>query len=159
MGGDQDEAVSPACAHKALEQGLRTDNLVIGGAQDAPISLTPASIREAPKPGGFESTVSVFLDPNRCEIGERWLIHGMGHFWPGGSTDPDLQNFTDPRGPNGGAVLWQFFSRYTRSSTPMPCAEASCRSRHARGHRMRACGRHRASRHRPRAAPMTRLRP
>jgi poly(hydroxyalkanoate) depolymerase family esterase len=150
LGGDADQAITPACADKALEQGLRTNNLVISGAQEGPIALTPASAREVPKAGGFSSTVSTYLDPNRCMIGERWLIHGMEHFWPGGSTDPALHNFTDPRGPDGGAVIWQFLSRYTRSSTAMPCAEPRCRTPRVRGHRHRGCARHRASRHRSR---------
>lgn len=128
MGGDMDQAIPPACADKTLDQGLRTDNLVLSGMQDTPISLTPASVRELPKPGGYTSTVSTYLDPNRCVIGERWLIGGMNHFWPGGSTDPQLADFTDPKGPNGAEVAWRFLSRYSKRSTAMPCAEARCRA-------------------------------
>lgn len=123
-GGDADQGIPPACADKALEQGLRTNNLVLGNTQDAPISLKPASVREVPKASGYSSTVSTYLDPNGCVIGERWLIHGMNHFWPGGSTDPKLKDFTDPKGPNGAELTWRFLSRYTKSSTAMPCAEA-----------------------------------
>jgi len=57
-------------------------------------------------------------------IGERWLIHGMNHFWPGGSSDPDLANFTDPMGPSGAEASWAFLSQYTKSSTEPPCTEA-----------------------------------
>jgi poly(hydroxyalkanoate) depolymerase family esterase len=124
MGGDADQGVPPACADKALLQGLRTDNLVVDDNQTAPISLTPASTREVPKPGGYATTVSTYRDPAGCIIGERWLIHGMNHFWPGGSTDPTLASFTDPKGPNGAEATWQFLSRYTKSATSFPCAEA-----------------------------------
>ncbi|MEA2166801.1 MAG: hypothetical protein QOF76_101, partial [Solirubrobacteraceae bacterium] len=124
MGGDSDRGITPACADKALEQGLRTNNLVLGDKQDAPISLTAASVREVPKDGGYSTTVSTYLDPDGCVIGERWLIHGMDHFWPGGSTDPKLAAFTDPKGPNGAEATWQFLSRYTKSTTGLPCAEA-----------------------------------
>ena len=124
MGGDADQGIPPGCADKALQQGLRTNNLVLGNAQDSPISLTPASVREEPKPGGYSSTVSTYRDPAGCVIGERWLIHGMNHFWPGGSSDPKLAAFTDPKGPNGAEIAWKFLSRYTKSSTAMPCAEA-----------------------------------
>jgi poly(hydroxyalkanoate) depolymerase family esterase len=124
MGGDSDQGVPPACADKALEQGLRTNNLVLGDQQDTPISLKPTWVREVPKPGGYSSTVSTYLDPNGCVIGERWLIHGMNHFWPGGSADPKWASWTDPKGPNGAEVSWRFLSRYTKSSTAMPCAEA-----------------------------------
>jgi poly(hydroxyalkanoate) depolymerase family esterase len=127
MGGDADQGIPPGCADKALEQALRTDNLVLGDSQTGPISLQPASVREQPadKPGGRTSTVKTYLDPAGCEIGERWLIHGMNHFWPGGSTDPKLKGFTDPTAPNGGEIAWTFLKRYVKSETSMPCAEAS----------------------------------
>ena len=125
MGGDADAGISPACADKALEQGLRTNNLVLGDSQDGPIALTPASVREeAAPPGHYGSTVSTYRDPAGCLIGERWLIHGMNHFWPGGSNDPKWANWTDPKGPSGAEISWHFFARYTRSDTAMPCAEA-----------------------------------
>ena len=74
MGGDADQGIPPSCADKALEQGLRTNNLVlISGTQDAPISLTPASIEEvAQRRSGYDSTVSTYLDPDGCLIGQRW---------------------------------------------------------------------------------------
>ena len=124
MGGDVDGGVPPACADKALEQGLRTDNLVLDGSQARPISLKPASVRDVPKAGGYSSTVRTYLDPAGCVIGERWLIHGMNHFWSGGSSDPAWKSWTDPKGPSGAEASWAFFSRYTKSSTAMPCAEA-----------------------------------
>lgn len=127
MGGDNDQGIPPACADKALEQGLRTNNLVIGDSQTSPISLTPSSVREVanPNPEGYGSTVSEYTDPVGCVIGERWLIHGMNHFWPGGSSDPSLASFTDPKGPNGAEISWEFFRRYKKSDTSMPCAEKS----------------------------------
>jgi hypothetical protein len=124
MGGDADQGVSPACADKALEQGLRTDNLVISGTQDGPIPLTPTSTREESNAGGYGSTVSTYRDPNGCLVGERWLIHGMNHFWSGGSADPQWASWTDPKGPSGAEVSWRFLSRYTKRTTSMPCAEA-----------------------------------
>lgn len=124
MGGDSDRGIPPACADKAFAQGLRTNNLVISGRQDRPISLRPAATRMEPKAGGYASTVDTYLDPDGCEIGERWTIHGMDHFWSGGTSDPTYKDFTDPKGPSGAEISWRFFSRYTKSSTAMPCAEA-----------------------------------
>jgi poly(hydroxyalkanoate) depolymerase family esterase len=130
MGGDADQGIPPACANKALEQGLRTNNLVIGGEQESPIPLAPASVREEPNPDGYDSTVSAYRDADGCLIGEAWSIHGMNHFWPGGSTDPEYANFTDPLGPNGAEATWRFVSRFTKRSTAMPCADATrCRAR------------------------------
>ncbi len=126
MGGDSDQGVPPACADKALEQGLRTNNLVLGGSQESPISLSPATTREEdnPNPDGYDSTVQTYPDPEGCLTGERWLIHGMNHFWPGGSSDPALKSFTDPKGPNGGEIAWEFLSRFTKGATSPPCSEA-----------------------------------
>jgi poly(hydroxyalkanoate) depolymerase family esterase len=124
IGGDADQGIPPACADKALEQGLRTDNLVIGGSQDGPIALTPASVREETKPGGYGYAVKTYRDPAGCLIGERWLVHGMNHFWSGGTTDPKYASFTDPKGPSGAEATWAFLRRYRKSDTGMPCAEA-----------------------------------
>jgi poly(hydroxyalkanoate) depolymerase family esterase len=123
MGGDADQAVAPACADKALMQGLRTDNLVIDGTQTAPIKLTPASVVDRPKPGGYAYTIRTYRDPAGCVIGERWVVHGMNHFWSGGSSDPQLASWTDPKGPSGAEASWRFFSRFREGKTEMPCAE------------------------------------
>jgi poly(hydroxyalkanoate) depolymerase family esterase len=124
MGGGADRGIPPACADKALEQGLRTNNLVLGGSQEGPISLAPASTRRGQKPGGYAYSVRTYRDPAGCVIGERWTIDGMDHFWSGGTTDPKYASFTDPKGPSGAEATWAFFKRYRKSRTAMPCAEA-----------------------------------
>lgn len=126
MGGSGDVGIVPACHEKALEQGLRTNNLVLGGRQASPISLTPSSTRyeTTPVPNGRLSTVQTFRDPDGCIVGERWNIHGMGHQWPGGTTDNERRYNNDNTAPDAAEVTWRFFRRYTRSSTAMPCAEA-----------------------------------
>ena len=124
IGGDVDQAFPPACTQKAVEQQLRTDNLVLDGRQDGPLALTPAATRQDRKPGGYAYTVQTYRDPAGCLIGERWLIHGMNHFWSGGTTDPKYASFTDPKGPSASEASWAFFKRYRKSDTAMPCAEA-----------------------------------
>jgi poly(hydroxyalkanoate) depolymerase family esterase len=123
IGSDADLAFPETCANKALEQGLRTNNLVLSGSQDGPIALTPAAVRQKRKPGGHAYTVSRYRDPNGCLIAERWIIHGMPHAWPGGTTDPKYAGFTDPKAPSGAKGSWSFFRRYTKRGTAMPCAE------------------------------------
>jgi poly(hydroxyalkanoate) depolymerase family esterase len=122
MGGDADQGVPPACADKALEQGLRSDNLAISGRQTGPISLDPALVRTVKTPGRYSTTVSDYRDRSGCLVGQRRLFHGMNHFWPGGSKDPALANWTDPKAPNGARIAWRFLSRYTKRDTAMPCA-------------------------------------
>jgi poly(hydroxyalkanoate) depolymerase family esterase len=123
MGGDLDNAVPPACADKALEQGLRTDNLVLARRQTAPIPLAPAATRTsaAAAPGGDPYSVSLYEAPGGCVVGERVLVHGMIHHWPGGSSDPRYSGVSDPRGPNGTALSWQFFSRFALGRGSRAC--------------------------------------
>ena len=123
IGSDADLAFPEACANKALEQGLRTNNLVLSGSQDGPIALAPAAVRQKQKPGGYPYAVSRYRDPDGCLIAERWIIHGMPHAWPGGTTDPKYAGFTDPKAPSGARGSWAFFRRYTKRATSMPCAE------------------------------------
>lgn len=122
--GDADTGVDVHCGAKAVEQALRTDNLAIDGVQDAPLSLTPASVQQRQKPGGYSYAVETYRDPGGCEIAERWIVHGMDHFWSGGSSDPQWARWTDPKGPSAAEASWRFFSRYRKSQTDMPCAEA-----------------------------------
>lgn len=123
IGSDADQAFPATCTVKAVEQGLRTANLVVSGGQEAPIALTPAATREEQKPGGLGYTVSTFRDPAGCLIGERWIIHGMPHAWPGGTTDSRYNGYTDTRAPSGAVATWEFLERYRKSDTALPCAE------------------------------------
>jgi poly(3-hydroxybutyrate) depolymerase len=118
-GSTGDQAFPPTCADKALEQGLRTDNLVISGNQNGPIALTPAAVNEEQKPGGDSYAVSTYRDPDGCLIAEKWMIDGMPHAWPGDPTNPVYA-----KAPNASEGSWEFFRRYTKSDTSMPCAEA-----------------------------------
>lgn len=122
IGSNGDLAFPAACEEKALQQGLRTDNLVISGGQTAPISLQPASVRHEKVPGGRTYTLSTFRDPNGCLIGQQTIINGMPHAWPGGTSDPAYKGYTDPTAPSGAKTAWDFFRHFTLRSTAMPCA-------------------------------------
>ncbi len=111
--GDADRTISPECGRIAVEQWLRTDNLVLSGGQEAPLPLAPA--RTEAKAGGLPYEIAHFDDPRGCEVAQRWTIHGMDHAWSGG---PD-----DPRGPDAAEATWSFLSRHRLSQTEVPCAE------------------------------------
>lgn len=116
IGGDADLAFSSSCQRKALEQGLRTNNLVLSGtSQDRPLSLRPTSTVKDQVPGGHAYTVQRYTDAGGCLVAERWNVHGMGHYWSGGTDDV--------KGPEGAEAVWSFLERYTRSGTGGSCAE------------------------------------
>ncbi len=124
LGGDADIAFPWSCTQKALDSGLRTNNLVLSGSQTGPIPLSPTEIKESQKPGGRNYTVSRYRDPEGCLVGESWRIHGMAHHWSGGTDDPSVSGYTDRSGPSAARATWKFFKRYRNSKTGMPCAEA-----------------------------------
>lgn len=125
IGGDADQGIPPHCANKALAQSLRTNNLVIDHHQTTPISLTPARVQRKQVPGGYAYTVSTYVDQHRCTIGQRYLVHGMNHFWSGGSANPKWADFTDPKGPSAAVASWQFFSHFTLANTARSCGKHS----------------------------------
>jgi poly(hydroxyalkanoate) depolymerase family esterase len=122
IGGDADQGIPPACADQALQQSLRTNNLVIDHQQTKPISLTPELVQHRQKPGGYSYTISTYLDQHGCVVGQRYLVHGMNHFWSGGSSNPEWKSWTDPKGPSAAVASWDFFSRYTLANTSRPCS-------------------------------------
>jgi poly(hydroxyalkanoate) depolymerase family esterase len=127
IGGDADQGIPPACADQALQQSLRTNNLVIDHQQTKPISLTPELVQHKQKPGGYSYIVSTYLDQHGCVVGQRYLVHGMNHFWSGGSSNPEWKNFTDPKGPSAAVASWEFFSQYTLANTSRPCSPGTAR--------------------------------
>lgn len=140
IGGDADQGIPPACADKALQQSLRTDNLVIDGSQTKPISLTPETVEHRQKPGGYSYTISNYPDPYGCVIGQRYLVHGMNHFWSGGSSNPEWKDWTDPKGPSAAVASWTFFSQFTLANTSRPCSPGRS-GQPARHHRRARCPR------------------
>jgi poly(hydroxyalkanoate) depolymerase family esterase len=121
---DGDLAFPANCGIKALDQGLRTNNLVLGDDQTRPISLVAAEQHEQQNPGGYGYSVATFRDPAGCLIGERWIIHGMPHAWPGGTSDSNYAGYSDPKAPDGAEGSWAFLKRYAKSATAPPCSEA-----------------------------------
>ena len=121
IGGDADLGIPRTCADKALQQSLRTNNLVLSRSQYGPIELLPHLTETRQVPGGRAYTVADYQDANGCVVGRRIVVRGMGHYWSGGSSDPRLASFTDPTGPNGAVAAWDFLSRYTLSNTARSC--------------------------------------
>lgn len=121
INGDKDNVVSPDCDAQAVQQWLRTDNLVVSGTQTKPLDLSPASDKAERVPGGRAYNVVSYTAPNGCPIAKHYLVHGMGHFWSGGASNPQYAGFTDPKGPSAAKASWAFFSQFRESSNPLRC--------------------------------------
>jgi poly(hydroxyalkanoate) depolymerase family esterase len=111
------------CSRMAFIEAMTTNNL-LGSNRYA---LDPASTEQGQVPDGYAWTKEVWRDTAGCEIGERWVVHGMSHYWSGGSSDPQWAEWTDPKGPSASRAAWEFFRRYRKSDTGNECAETAAR--------------------------------
>jgi poly(3-hydroxybutyrate) depolymerase len=93
----------------------------------------PYSTRNGQVPDGYKWTEQVARGPGGCEIGENWIVHGMNHYWSGGSTDPQYTNptspsptspqgFNDPKGPSASQLSWDFFKQFTLKGGNTTCS-------------------------------------
>ncbi len=109
--GDADPTVPYRCGQQAIAQWLRTDDQVLKHEHRALLGSTPA-ISHAVVPGGHAYTVATYANRHGCPVAQLWTIHGMGHYWSGGSADRASLRYSDPRGPSAAAGAWAFFSRW-----------------------------------------------
>jgi poly(hydroxyalkanoate) depolymerase family esterase len=110
--GDGDSRIPYRCGREALAQWLRTDQLILARRGRAAPGLGAAAVTRGVVPRGRTYTVTSYSERRRCPALELWTVHGMGHFWSGGSADPSSARFSDPRGPSATAASWAFFSRW-----------------------------------------------
>ena len=66
--------------------------------------------------GGRAYTQTTIDDTSGHRALERWMIHGMGHAWSGGSS---AGSYTDPEGPDASWELVRFFLSYRNSDVGM----------------------------------------
>ncbi len=121
--GDQDQAIPYRCGDQALRQWVGTDNVVLEQQRRAAVPLRRAAATQGAVPGGRSYTVTSYVDEHRCSVVQLWTIHGMGHAWSGGSSDPTVAHYTDPRGPSAAAASATFFLGWRLSGGASKCAE------------------------------------
>ena len=92
--GDRDRTVNPANADDVLEQ------FDLAGASAQYVTTSENSAK------GMGYTKSVQFNDAGIPLFEKWLIHGAGHAWSGGSA---RGSYTDPRGPDASREMIRFF--------------------------------------------------
>lgn len=120
--GDADGTVAPAASRNVVTQWIKTANLALSGTLTAPIRTTPATVAKGQVRNGRSYTTETYRDAGGCVVAKRVLIHGMDHFWPGGSPDPRWFEYEDPIAPSGAELTWAFFSQYRLGTTGGLCA-------------------------------------
>jgi poly(hydroxyalkanoate) depolymerase family esterase len=119
--GDEDPTVPYRCGQQTVAQWLLTDDLILQREGHAALPATP-TISQAAVVGGHAYAVASYTDRLGCPVAQLWTIHGMGHYWSGGSADPASARYSDPRGPSAAMGSWAFFSRWRLSRPLAGCA-------------------------------------
>jgi poly(hydroxyalkanoate) depolymerase family esterase len=122
--GDADQAVPYGCGQQAIAQWLLADNLLLAREHRPAVPDSAGTVHNATVPGGRAYSVLSYAAASGCPLAQLWTVHGMGHFWSGGSAAPASARFSDPRGPSATAASWAFFSRWTLSGPLGPCTAA-----------------------------------
>ena len=108
--GDADTKIPYRCGEQAYVQWLATDDLVLRREHRAVLVSSSARITQGAVSHGHAYTVRSVETTSGCILLQFWTIHGMGHYWPGGSSDPAWSRYTDPLGPSAAVASWAFFS-------------------------------------------------
>jgi poly(hydroxyalkanoate) depolymerase family esterase len=95
--GDRDGTVHPRNGEQVLHQWA-------DGAGRA-------TVRQGQVSGGRAYTRSVYQDAEGQPVAERWVVHGAGHAWSGGSS---RGSYTDPHGPDASTEMVRFFLEHPR---------------------------------------------
>lgn len=98
--GDADTTVPPLLADRLVSQFATIDTRT-GSA----VSETPGRVEQVSPPGKRSYTHSVHTpDGGGQPLIEKYLVHGMGHAWPGPGTGP----YSDNAGPDMSRIFWDF---------------------------------------------------
>jgi len=98
--GDRDNTVHRRNGEQVLHQW--------SGA-DAASAAGQATVRRGQVTDGRAYTHSVYRDNEGRQVAERWIVHGAGHAWSGGSS---RGSYTDPQGPDASAEMVRFFRQH-----------------------------------------------
>jgi poly(hydroxyalkanoate) depolymerase family esterase len=103
--GDRDTTVHPANGDMTLAQ-------CVPSVDAEPGPSASVKVESGTVPNGKPYTRTVLHDAQGKAIAEKWIVHGAGHAWSGGST---RGTYTDPQGPDATREMLRFF--YTHQKT------------------------------------------
>ena len=110
--GDHDTTVHPRNADQVLAQW---EAIHARGGPDTVAGTTLRVITNRGQvPDGHVYTRFLYQDASGHIVLEKWLVHGAGHAWAGGSAHG---SFTDPKGPDASQEMVHFFNKHPPSTS------------------------------------------
>jgi poly(hydroxyalkanoate) depolymerase family esterase len=103
--GDRDATVHPSNGDQAVAQCMSQVEAGSG-------TVTSDKVEEGAVRNGRTYTRTVLHDAQGKAIAEKWIVHGAGHAWSGGSKKG---SYTDPKGPDATRAMLRFFYTHQRS--------------------------------------------
>ena len=104
--GDKDTTVPPINATQLVRAAQVEGDLSDDGQLNGSVPTAPTKVVQGQVPGGRSYTVNYYSDGHGGDLGQLWLVHGMGHAWSGGAAS---QQYSEPSGPNESAAMYDFF--------------------------------------------------
>lgn len=97
--GDRDTTVHPGNGEQVLAQCV--PSAAASAGSDKAIKAEKGTV-----PNGRTFTKTIVHDAEGKAIAEKWVVHGAGHAWSGGSSKG---SYTDPQGPDASREMLRFF--------------------------------------------------
>jgi poly(3-hydroxybutyrate) depolymerase len=107
--GEDDDVVPPLVATRLVEQWTAVSDLVDDGLLNDSLDVVEHETT-VPADVGRHAYTRTTTTPDGAALVESYLVHGMGHVWPG----PDGEGlFTDRAGPDASAITWAFARQHS----------------------------------------------
>jgi poly(hydroxyalkanoate) depolymerase family esterase len=108
--GTDDHTVAPVNADELLAQAIAANRVAAPETcGDLDVARPTSTSRGRPE-GGHAYVRSRWTDRRGSLMHELLKVEGLGHAWSGGKAN---RPWSDPRGPNAGEAIWQFFREAT----------------------------------------------
>ncbi|MFI6785534.1 hypothetical protein [Micromonospora sp. NPDC050276] len=113
MQGEEDGLVPPIVATRLVEHWTAISDLVGDGLLNESLDLVAETTTVPAELGRHAYTHTTITTPDGTSVVESYLVHDMGHVWPGPAGDG---LFTDRAGPDASAIVWDFARRHPKGS-------------------------------------------
>ncbi|HEY0845275.1 MAG TPA: PHB depolymerase family esterase [Noviherbaspirillum sp.] len=104
--GDRDTTVDPSNGDHTLAQCVPSIDIASGKGESVKLEKGQAS-------NGRHYTRTILHNAQGAGIAEKWVVHGAGHAWAGGSS---AGSYTDPQGPDAAREMLRFFLTQVRET-------------------------------------------